>query len=238
VRIRLNRAQRIEPFVGGVPPFVEKAHAAGSSSFIVIGMNNTDQGGFTLYELMVTLAIVGIVLAFGVPNMRQYNQNARMTSAANDLHAAFHLARSESTRAKTNITLCASSNSTTATPTCTGTWNQGYIVFVDSDGDIQRAGATENILRAQPAMDDGVTLKVEDNANFFGFAATGLGRGDVGSNVALTRVVMCDDRGNIRAAGGNSAARVFVATPLGRATIQRDIDLIQDVLDDLGETCP
>jgi len=207
-------------------------------SFIVACMNNTNQGGFTLYELMVTVAIVGIVLAFGVPNMRQYNQNSKMTSTANDLHAAFHLARSEASRAKTNITLCASANSTTAGADCGGTWDQGYIVFVDSDGDIARAGATETVLRAQPAIADGVTLKVEGNANFFGFAATGLGRGDIGPNTALTRVVMCDDRGNITAAGGNSAARVFVATPLGRATIQRDIDLIQDVLDDLGETCP
>jgi hypothetical protein len=50
---------------------------------------------------------------------------------------------------------------------------------------------------------------------------------------------MCDDRGNIRAAGGNSAARLFVATPLGRATIQRDLEMIQDVIDDHDDiTCP
>lgn len=201
-------------------------------------MKNKNQSGFTLYELMITLTIVGVVLAFGVPNMRQFNQNAKMTSTANDLHAAFHLARSEASRAKTNITLCASSNSMTAGADCGGTWDQGYIVFVDTDGDIARSGATETILRAHPAIAEGVTLKVANNANFFGFAATGLGRGNVGPNVALTQVVMCDDRGNITAAGGNSAARLFVATPLGRATIQRDLSMIQDVLDNLGETCP
>ena len=200
-------------------------------------MNNTNQGGFTLYELMVTVAIVGVVLAFGVPNMRQFNQNARMTSTANDLHAAFHLARSEASREKTNITLCAS-DETILPRTCGGTWDQGYIVFVDLDGQIDMDAGDDTMLRAQPAIANGVTLKVEGNANFFGFAATGLGRGDIGPNTSLTRVVMCDDRGNIPAAGGNSAARVFVATPLGRATIQRDIDLIEVVLEDLDETCP
>ncbi|MGB5333027.1 MAG: GspH/FimT family pseudopilin [Woeseiaceae bacterium] len=201
-------------------------------------MNNTNQGGFTLYELMVTVAIVGVVLAFGVPNMRQFNQNAKMTGTANDLHAAFHLARSEATRAKTNITLCASSDSTTANPTCTGTWDQGYIVFVDLDGDIAVDG-DDSILRAQPAIADGVILVAENDSDYFSFAANGLGRGVVnGDAKVLSRIVMCDDRGNIPAAGGNSAARVFVATPLGRATIQRNISLIQGVLDDLGETCP
>jgi len=198
-------------------------------------MNNTNQGGFTLYELMVTVAIVGVVLAFGVPNMRQFNQNAKMTSTANDLHAAIHLARSESSRAKTNITVCPSDDG--ATCGADVTWDQGYIVFVDLDGDIAVAG-DDAILRTQPAIADGVTLKVANDARYFSFAATGLGRSGVNGLNALSQVVMCDERGNVPAGGGNSAARVFVATPLGRATIQRDEELIQDVLDGLGESCP
>ena len=59
-------------------------------------MNKTNQNGFTLYELLITMLIVGVVLTFGVPNMLQFTQNSRMTSTANDLHPAFHLARSES----------------------------------------------------------------------------------------------------------------------------------------------
>ena len=198
-------------------------------------MNNTNQGGFTLYELMVTVAIVGVVLAFGVPNMRQFNQNAKMTSTANDLHAAFHLARSESSREKTNITVCPSDDG--ATCGADVTWDQGYIVFVDLDGDIAVDG-DDTILRAQPAIAAGITLKVANDAKYFSFAPTGLGRSGVNGEIALSQVVMCDDRGNVPAGGGNSAARVFVATPLGRATIQRDEELIQGVLDDMEESCP
>jgi len=92
-------------------------------------MNNGSQRGFTLYELLTTMLIVGVVLSLGVPSMRSFNQNSRMTAAANDLHGSFHLARSEATRAKTNITICASADSMTANPTCGGQFEAGWVVF-------------------------------------------------------------------------------------------------------------
>lgn len=201
-------------------------------------MDKRNQSGFTLYELLITVLIVGTVLAYGIPNMLAFNQNGRMTSTANDLHAAFHLARTEASRAKSNITICPSANPMTAGANCGGTWDQGYIVFVDTDGDLNRSGATETVLRAHPAIEEGVSLAVANDANYFSFASTGVGRPGVGGNTALSQVVMCDERGNIVAAGGNSAGRLFVVTPLGRATIVRDIDAIDDALTAMGKTCP
>jgi type IV fimbrial biogenesis protein FimT len=201
-------------------------------------MNTKTQNGFTLYELLITVLIVGVVLTFGIPNMLQFNQNGRMTSTANDLHSSFHLARSESGRAKTNITICASANSLTAAANCGGTWDQGYIVFVDDDGDINRSGATETVLNAQGPIAEGITLAVADNATYFSYSSTGLGRPNVGGNPAVSQVVMCDERGNITAAGGSSAARLFVATPLGRATVFRDTTLIDNALTAMGASCP
>ena len=196
------------------------------------------QNGFTLYELMITLLVVGVILSLGIPNLSEFTANSRLTGAANDLHAAFQLARSEAARAKTNITICASANPYAAGADCGGTWNDGFIVFLDDDGDLARAGATETVLRAHGPLDSEITLAVANNATYFSYASTGLGRGDVGGNPALTQVVMCDERGNVTAAGGNSAARLFVATPLGRATILRDKGLIGTALGNMGATCP
>lgn len=201
-------------------------------------MNKKNLSGFTLYELMITLLIVGVVITLGVPNMAAFTQNSRMTSTANDLHATFYLARSEAARAKTNITICASANSMTDAANCGGTWDQGYIVFVDNDGDLNRSGAAETIIRAHPQIAKGVILIVAGDAGYFSYAPTGLGRGNIGGNSAITQVVMCDKRGNVKAAGGNSAARLFVATPLGRATILRDIGLIGSALATMGKSCP
>lgn len=201
-------------------------------------MDSKSQQGFTLYELLITVMIVGVILTFGVPNLIQFAHNSRMTSTANDLHAAFQLARSEAARARTNITICASADPMGATSDCDGTWDQGYIVFVDDDGDVLRSGPVETVLRAHPPVEEGVNLRFAGDARYFSYAGTGLGRGDVGIGPAVSQVVMCDKRGNITAAGGNSAARLFVATPLGRATILRDKGMIDNALSAMGETCP
>jgi type IV fimbrial biogenesis protein FimT len=201
-------------------------------------MKKRTQTGFTLYELLITFLIVGTVLAYGIPNFAEFTKNSRMTSSANDLHAAFQMARSEAARSKTNITICASANSMLAGADCGGTWDQGFIVFVDENNDRARAGDTETVLRAQPAAEKGVIFAIANDATYFMYASTGLGRQDAGFNVALSQVVMCDERGNEIGAGGNSAARLFVATPLGRATILRDIGLIGDALANMGKTCP
>jgi type IV fimbrial biogenesis protein FimT len=197
-------------------------------------MNKRTQHGFTLYELMITVSIVGVVLAFSVPNLQAFTQNSRMTSTANDLHAAFHLARSESSRAKTNITICASANSMAADANCGGTWDQGYIVFVDENGDLLKS-QDESVLRAHPKIAKGVSLAVENDATYFSYSSTGLGRQDVDG---MSRVVMCDERGNVVAAGGSSASRLFIVTPLGRATILRDEELIGRALIDMEKSCP
>ncbi|MBT8083133.1 MAG: GspH/FimT family pseudopilin [Gammaproteobacteria bacterium] len=198
-------------------------------------MDKRPQSGFTLYELMIAVLIVGVVLTFAIPNMQDFTRNSRMSSAANDLHSTFHLARSESSRAKTNITICPS----TDTLSCGGNWDDGYIVFVDLDGDLSVDGGDgESVLRAQGAMHDALSLAIADNGTYFSFASTGLGRTGVGGNTAVSQIVICDERGTGIAAGGSSAARLFVVTPLGRATIVREKETIDDALSLMDRTCP
>ena len=81
-------------------------------------------------------------------------------------------------------------------------------------------------------------MKFANGASYFSYSSTGLGRPGVGGNTAVSQVVMCDARGNITAAGGNSAARLFIVTPLGRATIVRDQTMIDAALTTMTETCP
>jgi type IV fimbrial biogenesis protein FimT len=188
-------------------------------------MSRAKQHGFTIYELLITMLMIGIILSIGVPSMTAFTQNSRISGTANDLHSSFQLARSEAARSKSNITICASANSMDSAANCGGTFDDGWIIFIDLNGDIDRAGAGENVLRAHPAVSDRIDVTTNAGANYFSFAPSGLGRGDIGGPAVQTATI-CDERGNVPGQGGNSTARILVVTPIGRATVLRDVTQI------------
>lgn len=192
-------------------------------------MSRASQHGFTIYELLITLLMIGIILSLGVPSLTAFTQNSRVSGTANDLHSSFQLARSEAARSKTNITICASANSMDAGANCGGTFDDGWIIFIDLNGDIDRGGAGENVIRAHPPVSDRIDVSTNAGADYFSFAPSGLGRGDVGGDPAVQTATICDERGNVVAAGGSSAARILVVTPIGRATVLRDVAQIDAV---------
>ncbi len=190
-------------------------------------MKNRYQNGFTLYELLITMLIAGVVLGLGLPNLTAFTQNSRVTATANDLHSSLYLARSEAARSKNNITICGSLAPMTAAAACDGTFDDGWIIFADINAPAAaRDVATENVLKAFPAIDTGLNIVTNGGATYFSFAGTGLGRGNV-NGTALSAARICDDRGNVVVVGANdSAARVLIITPIGRATVLRDKDQI------------
>ncbi len=184
-------------------------------------MNAKSQSGFTLYELLITVLVIGVIITIGVPNMREFTANSRVTGTANDLLSAFLLARTEAARSKENVTICASANGTTC---ASNNFDDGWIVFVDIDGDgAVDGGDGDAVVRQFPAVNAAIDITARDAGNNaaddFTFAPSGLGLGNAG---ALSTATICDDRGNRVAAGGWSSARVLIVTPLGRSTVLRD----------------
>ena len=84
--------------------------------------------GFTIVELMVSLAVLAILLALAVPSFTNATLGSRLAGYANDLLASTQIARSEAIKRNAPVTLCASSNGTTCASS--GGWQQGWIVLV------------------------------------------------------------------------------------------------------------
>ena len=213
-------------------------------------MDKRLQQGFTLYELLVTVMVAGVIIGFGLPNLRQFQLNNRMVAASNDLLAVFSMARTEAIKRKTNVTVC-TADSTDATPDCDPTivWHQGWVAFVDDNGDLAFDAANDEILRRSgkitgndndPANDNNIKVATNNNAFYFSFRATGFGRGDVGAGDPIAAAYIYDRRGNQGTGGGLSTARLLTVTAAGRAQVIRDPVLIDNVCGDATNNlvCP
>jgi type IV fimbrial biogenesis protein FimT len=76
--------------------------------------------GLTLIELVVTLAVIAVLVAIGMPALQGTSQSGRLTAAINSLTADFAFARSEAVTRNTDVRVRTVSGDTD--------WSQGWIV--------------------------------------------------------------------------------------------------------------
>ena len=138
------------------------------------GPGQGPSGGFTLVELMITIAVLAIVLAVAVPSFQGIINRNRLVSASNEVVAALQLARMEAIRRNGRVELCPSTNGTS----CSGSDWTRMIVRVVSDG---------TVVRDIRVTGRGIVLKGSSNTNSnnrIAFVPSGMAR--VGSGTAST----------------------------------------------------
>lgn len=115
--------------------------------------------GFTLIELMVTIAVMTILLMIAVPSFDNIALGSKLGASANNLVATMHLARSEAIKRNAAVTVCVSNGGGCGS----GGWEQGWIV--------QAADGT--IIQRQPALPAG--FKVTGSVASLVFNPSGVG---------------------------------------------------------------
>lgn len=82
-------------------------------------------GGFTLVELMITVAVFAIVAAIAAPAMQALVAASRLNGATSELVTALQLARSEAIRRNARVMVCASADGTTCSGS--GDWSRWIV---------------------------------------------------------------------------------------------------------------
>ncbi len=135
------------------------------------------QKAFTLIELMVTLSVLGVLLAIALPNLRDFIVSNRLSSQVNGFVGLLNYARSEAIARNQPVLVCAkrlADNECVTTDSWAAFETQ---VFVDVDGN--NSWSTGDILLKRIApLDVGgseTTFKRHTNATFIEFNTAGLG---------------------------------------------------------------
>lgn len=89
--------------------------------------------GFTLAELMIVLALLGILLAIGVPAFSQLAASIRLTSAFNAVTASLAGARMAAVSHRAPVTVCPSADGAQCRRDLA--WEGGWIAFLDPGRD-------------------------------------------------------------------------------------------------------
>lgn len=95
------------------------------------------QGGLSLVEVLITLALAGLLLTFAVPSFQSLQARRARDAALAALTNDFALARSEAVKRGHSVTVCPSGDGTqclAATSTNGWEWKQGWIVHLSPSG--------------------------------------------------------------------------------------------------------
>jgi type IV fimbrial biogenesis protein FimT len=136
--------------------------------------------GFTLVELMVTIAIAAIIVALGVPSFLRTLARHTIASQAEELQDAVRVGRNEAMKRSGPVVLCRTEESNPSHCAGTGGSWQTWVMFTD----VARSGtfaAGDSVLRQH--QDASRRTTVTGDAASIRFEATGIAHANTGSAV-------------------------------------------------------
>jgi type IV fimbrial biogenesis protein FimT len=153
--------------------------------------------GFTLYELLITLALLAVLGTLALPSFSSLSAKSRQTSEINALFHAFHQARKESIMRRRVVSLCPSRDGLTCDKT--KDWSGGWLLFYDPKG---TGWPGDGILTRHVVAE---TVQVAANRRLFTARGTQ-------KRTTNGTIVFCDRRERI-------AARALVVSYTGRPRV-------------------
>ena len=131
--------------------------------------------GFSLLELLVTIAVAAILLAVAIPSYRSVVQRNAMAATVNDLVGDLNYARSQAVTRGQDVFVCSSNNQLN----CNGgkDWSTGWVIYAAVDPSENSPTPTkDNRLRVHGPVGAGFQISAGGGSlsfNSSGFAMSG-----------------------------------------------------------------
>ena len=140
------------------------------------------QCGFTLVELMTSVAVVAITLGIAVPSFNAMIMTNRLATQTNDIIATITYARSEAIKRNRTVTLCRAESAAENDCGDAGPWEQWLVR--DPAGNVIRRGSF-----AEP--DDPVSVTSSLPETTLMFSPDGFARTDAGALANGQTILVC-----------------------------------------------
>ncbi|MDE1460532.1 GspH/FimT family pseudopilin [Spartinivicinus poritis] len=127
--------------------------------------------GFTLIELMITIAIAGIILAFSAPWLGNFIQDYRSFSETNQLINTLSLAKSEAIKRSTEVSLELSRNTN---PGSLDDWRYSWSIYLDANANNTLDAGERIIKEGQGDLELSIADNLTTNTGNLRFNAKGL----------------------------------------------------------------
>jgi len=179
--------------------------------------------GFSLVELMITIAVVAILTAVAWPNFRDFMHRNAVTSQANQVLAALQYARNEAVSRRYPTALCGSTSGTACTASDTK-FEGGWMIWRDStlSGTPSYSAAKDELLRVVDAQ-NGVSIRSFGGSGSASIIAFDQRGAVIGAGGGTTNVVVCAKTSSSDALGANSQkvpGKYVRVDASGRITVQ------------------